>query len=40
MEPRLAAAAAAEAHAVAARSLPQRGLVAGDVVAALPRALM
>jgi NAD(P)H-hydrate epimerase len=39
MEPRLAAAAAATAHALAARSLPQPGLVASDVVAALPAAL-
>jgi NAD(P)H-hydrate epimerase len=39
LEPRLAAAAAATAHALAARSLPQRGLVASDVVAALPRVL-
>jgi ADP-dependent NAD(P)H-hydrate dehydratase / NAD(P)H-hydrate epimerase len=37
--PALAAAAAATAHGLAARSLPQVGLVAGDVVAALPRAL-
>jgi NAD(P)H-hydrate epimerase len=36
MEPQLAAAAAATAHALAARSLPQRGLVASDIVAALP----
>jgi ADP-dependent NAD(P)H-hydrate dehydratase / NAD(P)H-hydrate epimerase len=40
MTPRLAAAAAATAHGVAARSLPQRGLVAGDVAAALPAALV
>ena len=39
LEPRLAAAAAATAHGLAARSLPQRGLVAGDVIAALPRIL-
>jgi len=39
VEPRLAAAAAAMAHALAARSLPQRGLVAGDLLAALPSAL-
>jgi hydroxyethylthiazole kinase-like uncharacterized protein yjeF len=39
LEPRLAAAAAATAHALAARSLPQRGLVASDVISALPGAL-
>jgi len=40
MEPRLAAAAAAAAHGLAARVAPQRvGLVASDVVEALPRAL-
>ncbi len=39
MESQLAAAAAATAHALAARSLPQRGLVASDVVAALPATL-
>lgn len=39
LEPRLAAAAAAVAHGLAARSLPQRGLVAGDVAAALPKVL-
>jgi ADP-dependent NAD(P)H-hydrate dehydratase / NAD(P)H-hydrate epimerase len=39
MEPRLAAAAAATALALAARSRPQVGLVASDVVAALPGAL-
>ena len=40
MEPRWAAAAGATAQAVAARLAPQQaGLVAGDVVAALPRAL-
>lgn len=39
LEPRLAAAAAATAHGLAARSLPQAGLVAGDVVAALPGVL-
>jgi ADP-dependent NAD(P)H-hydrate dehydratase / NAD(P)H-hydrate epimerase len=40
MDARLAAAAAAVAHAVAASLAPaQRGLVASDVVAALPRAL-
>jgi NAD(P)H-hydrate epimerase len=39
VEPRLAAAAAAAAHGLAAASLPQRGLVAGDVVAALPTVL-
>ena len=40
LEPRQAAAAAAMAHALAARSLPQRGLVAGDLVAALPGVLI
>jgi NAD(P)H-hydrate epimerase len=39
LEPRLAAAAGATAHALAARSLPQRGLVASDVIAALPAVL-
>jgi hydroxyethylthiazole kinase-like uncharacterized protein yjeF len=39
MEARLAAAAAATACALAARLGPERGLVAGDVVKALPRAL-
>ena len=39
LEPRHAAAAGATAHALAARTLPQRGLVAGDVVEALPRIL-
>jgi ADP-dependent NAD(P)H-hydrate dehydratase / NAD(P)H-hydrate epimerase len=39
LDPRLAAAAAAMAHALAARTLPQRGLVAGDVVEALPHVL-
>ena len=40
LTPRLAAAAAATAHAVAASLAPHRaGLVAGDVVAALPLAL-
>ncbi len=39
LEPRQAAAAAATAHGLAARSLPQRGLVASDVIAALPRVL-
>jgi ADP-dependent NAD(P)H-hydrate dehydratase / NAD(P)H-hydrate epimerase len=39
IEPRLAAAAAATAHGLAARSLPQPGLVASDVVAALPSVL-
>ena len=37
LEPRLAAAAAATAHGLAARSLPQRGLVARDVISALHR---
>ena len=39
VEPRLAAAAAATAHGLAARSLPQPGLVASDVIAALPSVL-
>ena len=39
VEPRLAAAAAAVAHALAARSLPRRGLVASDLLAALPAVL-
>lgn len=39
VEPRLAAAAAATAHGLAARSLPQRGLIASDLVAALPAVL-
>ncbi len=40
LEPRLAAAAAAAAHGVAATLVPhQAGLVASDLVAALPRAL-
>ena len=39
IEPRLAAAAAATAHTLAARSLPQRGLLASDVVDALPGVL-
>ena len=39
LEPRLAAAAAAAAHGLAAGTLPQRGLVASDVVAALPAVL-
>jgi NAD(P)H-hydrate epimerase len=39
LEPVLAAAAAAAAGGVAAESLPRRGVVASDVVAALPQAL-
>jgi hydroxyethylthiazole kinase-like uncharacterized protein yjeF len=39
VEPRLAAAAAATAHGLAANGLPQRGLIAGDVIAALPSVL-
>lgn len=39
LDPRRAAAAAATAHAFAARTLPQRGLVAGDLLAALPTVL-
>ena len=39
LEPRHAAAAAAAAHGLAARRLPQRGLIASDVVAALPGVL-
>jgi NAD(P)H-hydrate epimerase len=40
MEPRLAAAAAAAVHGLAARSLPQPGLMAHDLLAAIPRALV
>ena len=40
VEPRLGAAAAATAHGLAALSLPQAGLVASDVVAALPSVLV
>ncbi len=36
LEPQLAAAAAATAHGLAGRTLPQHGAVAGDLVAALP----
>ena len=39
LEPRLAAAAAATAHGLAARSLPQAGMIASDVIAALPTVL-
>jgi ADP-dependent NAD(P)H-hydrate dehydratase / NAD(P)H-hydrate epimerase len=39
VEPRLAAAAAATAHGLAARSLPQAGMIASDVIAALPSVL-
>jgi len=39
LEPRVAAAAAAMAHGLAARSVPQRGLIASDVVSALPGVL-
>ena len=39
LEPRLAAAAAATAHGLAARSLPQRGMIASDVISALPGVL-
>jgi NAD(P)H-hydrate epimerase len=40
LEPRLAAAAAATAHGLAAERAPHRaGLIAGDVVAALPSVL-
>jgi hydroxyethylthiazole kinase-like uncharacterized protein yjeF len=39
LEPRFAAAAAATAHGLAAQSLPQRGLIASDVVSALPGVL-
>ena len=39
LEPRLAAAAAATAHGLAARGLPQRGLIASDVISALPGVL-
>jgi NAD(P)H-hydrate epimerase len=40
MEPRLAAAAAAAVHGLAARSLPQPGLMAHDLLAAIPRVLV
>jgi ADP-dependent NAD(P)H-hydrate dehydratase / NAD(P)H-hydrate epimerase len=39
LEPRLAAAAGAAAHSLAARTLPQRGLIASDVISALPGVL-
>lgn len=39
LEPRLAAAAAAAAHGLAAERLPQVGLIASDVIAALPDVL-
>jgi NAD(P)H-hydrate epimerase len=39
VEPRLAAAAAATAHGLAARRLPQVGMIASDVIAALPSVL-
>ena len=39
LDPRLGAAAAATAHGLAARLLPQRGLVAGDIISALPAVL-
>ncbi len=39
LEPRLAAAAAATAHGLAARRLPQRGLIASDLVSVLPTVL-
>jgi hydroxyethylthiazole kinase-like uncharacterized protein yjeF len=39
LEPRVAAAAAATAHGIAARNLPQRGLIASDIVSALPGVL-
>ncbi len=39
LDPRLAAAAGAAAHGLAAQRLPQSGLVASDVVAALPSVL-
>jgi NAD(P)H-hydrate epimerase len=39
VEPRFAAAAGATAHALAARTLPQRGLIASDVISALPGVL-
>jgi NAD(P)H-hydrate repair Nnr-like enzyme with NAD(P)H-hydrate dehydratase domain len=39
LEPRLAAAAAATAHGLAANGLQQRGLIASDVIAALPGVL-
>jgi NAD(P)H-hydrate epimerase len=40
MEPRLAAAAAAAVHGLAARSLPQPGLMAHDLLGAIPRVLV
>lgn len=40
VEPRLAAAAAATAHGLAARTLAQPGLIASDVIAALPSLLV
>ena len=39
LDPRLAAAAAATVHGLAGRTLPERGAVAGDLVAALPLVL-
>ncbi len=39
MEPRLAAAAAATAHQLASREIPQAGAVASDVIGALPLVL-
>src|SRR5215213_3826557 len=39
LEPRLAAAAGAAAHSLAARTLPQRGLIASDIISALPGVL-
>ena len=39
VEPRLAAAASATAHGLAARRLSQRGLIASDVISALPDVL-
>ena len=39
LEPRLAAAAAATAHQLASREIPQRGAVASDLIVALPAVL-
>ena len=39
LEPRLAAAAAATAHQLASREIPQRGAVASDLIGALPAVL-
>jgi len=39
LEPRLAAAAAAAAHQLASREIPQAGAIASDIIGALPRVL-